>query len=75
MEAFEQGKIAQRDDGVVCEIYGIMLVLWMELGSRYVNSAMANAYPCNSQIFDGRDFVAYRGCVSSSNTTIGSSNL
>jgi hypothetical protein len=58
VEAFEQGKIAQRDDGVVCKIYSIMLVLWVKLGLKYRNSAIENAYPCNTQIFDGRDFVA-----------------
>jgi hypothetical protein len=37
VEAFEQRKIAQGDDGVVREIYSIVLVLWAILTLKHQN--------------------------------------
>ena len=61
MEAFEEREVAKRDDCIVGEIYSIVLVLEVEFGSIYIKKKVyKKAHPCNTQIFNGRDFVACR---------------
>lgn len=59
MEAFEQWKVSEDDDGVICEVNGIVLVL--NSSNENLNPEVArrmSSYPGDTEIFNCGDFVA-----------------
>lgn len=61
MEAFEQRQVSEDYYRVICEIYGIVLVLSIQCLA-YVDIEEFEdlcTNPCYTQVFEGRDFIAW----------------